>query len=352
MLLRRSLTTAGRRKRSLVPSRGRSFSTETYQWKDNILSLSSTATTLRGVVDEVDTAHTESNKPPAAFLTVHIHQLEQFQGPSWVDKQDAPYPILGVTAERNIYLDFAEEMDDEDGDDDEEEEDMQNAGIDDIINRRRRRSLQAHARRSKRTANITASTAAAAAEDNKKKSTATIISIGFPPEKKVQAIPFIATDASFPEIPGKSIQEMLTTSSGQPLILVFAQSSFPLMEFTTRLEMLFNKRSIIAAYSRSVSDQKSRIFALPSPSSSSSSSSFHPAAVGMAIFGDVSQQEIGKIAVSILGSNWLGDFGLYTALTGHLFVPDNLTLGKQHPQHLSLLSRTTYHARPASLSIW
>lgn len=82
--------------------------------------------------------------------------------------------------------------------------------------------------------------------------TSTIISVKFDEKKKVQVIPFEAKDASFPDL-GRSIDEMLSSPSGQPHILLFAQPAFPLLDLINRLEVLFNHRCIIGAYSRCVS---------------------------------------------------------------------------------------------------
>lgn len=201
--------------------------------------------------------------------------------------------------------------------------------------------------------------------------TATCISVGVPNVEEI--VLFHSHDASFPTLRRKgnasatdatdvssSLATMITQKQPKVLLL-FAEPQFPLAELSSRLESIFDKSHVMAAYARAVLPalRPPRILALgggdtPAPaddesSSSSSSGSGTPQAVGLALFGEsaLSTEDVGRLACSLFGSSWLGNFSLDERLTRHLFVPSNIVLGKQPPcSKYQALEETHAHNLP------
>ena len=93
--------------------------------------------------------------------------------------------------------------------------------------------------------------------------------------------------------------------------------------------------------------QDSRVFVLPSTAHAKEEAiTAATTAVGLAIFGDVSQEEIGEIALSVLGSSWLGDFAVNNDLTRHLFVPSNQWARGRQPVCNMYINTDTARALP------
>lgn len=103
-------------------------------------------------------------------------------------------------------------------------------------------------------------------------STATVVSVGLlearsqshgPPE----VVLFGAADASFPDIPGRSLHELLGDAEGalQPHSFLFANpGSFPLLELAQRLETVFHRRHVVASFTRaSIQSERPRLLGIP-----------------------------------------------------------------------------------------
>lgn len=186
-------------------------------------------------------------------------------------------------------------------------------------------------------------------------STATCISVALPHAQEV--VLFRCHDASFPQLRRKGVQgagsDGADTSALQDMVLqrqpqlflLIAEPNFPLAELSSRLECIFDKSYVLAAYARAVLPalRPPRILALggaetpaPGPEGGAEGGDAPvPRALGLAVFGDqtLSADDAGRLACCLLGSSWLGNFSLDQALTRQLFVPRHWTLGRQPPTH-------------------
>lgn len=103
-------------------------------------------------------------------------------------------------------------------------------------------------------------------------STATVVSVGLlgplsqshrPPE----VVLFGASDASFPDIPDRSLHELLADAEGalQPHTFLFANpGNFPLLELAQRLETVFHRRHVVASFTRAtIQSERSRLLGIP-----------------------------------------------------------------------------------------
>lgn len=280
-----------------------------------LMQTQSTALTLPAILAEAETAWQQQEKgiPTVRVLLLH----DELDHP---EVTESNVPILGATAERNQLLD----------------KDMM-TGIKEDDDREEVTGAKSEAE------------FPCLLDDP---TTATCISVGVRDVEEI--VLFRSHDASFPVLRRKgaalgttdvssSLAEMVTQKQPRVLML-FAEPKFPLAELTSRLESIFDKSHVMAAYARAVLPalRSPRILVLgggetPAPtddtSSSSSSSSTIPHAVGFALFGEnaLSTEDVGRLACSLFGSSWLGNFSLDERLTRHLFVPSNITLGKQPP---------------------
>ncbi len=169
-------------------------------------------------------------------------------------------------------------------------------------------------------------------------STATVVSIGLVEQQPGAAPPevvlFRAADASFPDFPGRSLHELLADAEGrlQPHIFIFANpGSFPLLELAQRLETVLHKRHVVASFTRGIQSEKPRLLGIPAAGGGMGTATDAPSpALGVAIFGGgLETQEIGAMTRALLGTSWLGNFVLDTALQQHLFVPSRFSPGPQ-----------------------
>ncbi len=264
------------------------------------LRTTSTATSLPAILEEAQAAWRQEE--PVAFRVIHIHSPEELldsDHPAPLPGTTLP-PTVGATAERNKLL----AMDEVKGD---EEKNGSNE-LDDPT-------------------------------------TATCISVAVP--KVEEIVVFRAQDASFPVIRRKdaptdrggdvasSLRDMVLQHQPR-LVLLLADPTFPLVELATRLETIFDKAHVLAAYGRSIRGRE-QIFALGGEGDAAADAGTPketPQAVGLALFGAASltTEDMGRLACSVFGQSWLGDFSLDEGLTRHLFVPattTNLALGKQ-----------------------
>jgi hypothetical protein len=174
-------------------------------------------------------------------------------------------------------------------------------------------------------------------------STATVVSIGLVEQQQPGAAPpevvlFPAADASFPDLPGRSLHELLADAEGrlQPHTFVFANpGSFPLLELAQRLETVFHKRHVVASFTRGIQSEKPRLLGIPAAGGGAAdgmgkATDAPSPALGVAIFGGgLGTEQVGAMTRALLGSSWLGNFVLDTALQQHLFVPSRFTPGPQ-----------------------
>ena len=271
--------------------------------------------TLSAILAEAETAWQQQEKGLPTMRVLLLH--DELDDPEFIESS---VPILGATAERNQLLDKDMVTGGKEGDDREE--------------------VAAAKSKSELSSPLDDPT------------TATCISVGVPNVEEI--VLFRSHDASFPILRRKgaatgttdvssSLAEMVMQKQPRVLML-FAEPKFPLAELSSRLESIFDKSHVMAAYARAVLPalRPPRILALgggetPAPaddiSSSSSSSSTTPQAVGFALFGEnaLSTEDVGRLACSLFGSSWLGNFSLDERMTRHLFVPSIITLGKQPP---------------------
>lgn len=283
-------------------------------------SSTTNPTTLKEVLKEAQASWQKYHAHKPAFQVLHIHDQQKLKLLLQdCDAADQNIPTLGVTARRSLDMDEKEEKESKEGE-----------------------------------GNLT---------NTQQTWLATCISVGLPKNaEEKEVVIFRAADASFPLIqrknnnikadtqsPSTALQAMV--EGQQPrLILFFAPPLFPLQELASRLELIFNKAHVLAAYSRPVPSNSfaddeagsggipaSSIFALEGNGKEEKEEregerkGGEEAAVGLALFGaeDVTTAQIGRIACSILGSSWVGAFTLDTPLTQHLFVPRNFVLGTQ-----------------------
>jgi hypothetical protein len=310
----------------------------------SVLRTESAAATVPAILEEAEAAwQRQQREGPATMRVLLLHdELEDD-----VEAMESNVPTLGATAERNQLLDTDMVTGAKEGDD-------------------------------KEPAAAAAKTKPELSSPLDDPTTATCISVGVPNVKEI--VLFRSHDASFPTLRRKgsasatgatdvssSLAEMVMQKQPRVLLL-FAEPQFPLAELSSRLESIFDKSHVMAAYARAVLPalRPPRILALgggdtPAPaddntsssnsssSSSSSSSGSTPQAVGLALFGEnaLSTEDVGRLACSLFGSSWLGNFSLDERLTRHLFVPSNITLGKQPPcSKYQALEETHAHDLP------
>lgn len=308
----------------------------------SVLRTESAAATVPAILEEAEAAwQRQQREGPATMRVLLLHdELEDD-----VEAMESNVPTLGATAERNQLLDTDMVTGAKEGDD-------------------------------KEPPPAAATTKAELPSPLDDPTTATCISVGVPNVEEI--VLFRSHDASFPTLRRKgsasatgatdvssSLAEMVMQKQPR-FLLLFAEPQFPLAELSSRLESIFDKSHVMAAYARAVLPalRPPRILALgggdtPAPaddstsssnsSSSSSSSGSTPQAVGLALFGEnaLSTEDVGRLACSLFGSSWLGNFSLDERLTRHLFVPSNITLGKQPPcRKYQALEETHAHDLP------
>ena len=298
----------------------------------SLLRTQSAAATVPEILEEAEAAWQQQQKDgPATMRVLLLH--DELDDPDTMESSSVP--TLGATAERNQLLDTDMVTGAKEGDEKE------------------------------------AAAAASAKADLPldDPTTATCISVGVPNVEEI--VLFRSHDASFPTLRRKgkagaigatdvssSLAEMVMQKQPRVLLL-FAEPQFPLAELSSRLESIFDKSHVMAAYARAVLPalRPPRILALgggdpPAPAddnASSSSSGSTPQAVGLALFGEnaLSMEDVGRLACSLFGSSWLGNFSLDERLTRHLFGPSNITLGKQPPcSKYQALEETHAHNLP------
>lgn len=244
-----------------------------------ILRLSSAAGTISEVVEAAERAFDRNTSPTRPFLhVVQVHDPDRL-AMEWGPSSAPAVPVVVLTAERNsLDIDLRQPPTAGKKEQEAEAKELRLPLV--SLTRGPRRIPRP--RRAPRTMEDLKGAAAAQEEEEvvvelddaglsplDEESTATVVSVGQLSEdgQAPEVVLFPANDASFPDLPGRSLYELLADAEGrsQPHTFLFANpGSFPLLELMRRLETVLHKRHVVASFTRGVQSQRPRLLGIAS----------------------------------------------------------------------------------------